>query len=387
MMFMIKELTVSDITIVREVWERLREAGFKGKQMAIVLPRELMRNEGYDFIDYERGFELDLDISFYGPDASSGLRYEDSAICRHSKDWRIHKCYIKPEHYAGEPGRFDALEPGDIFVLNADMTCGPVFARGCFISSAASEDGAAYRYLCELNLPILRRPESLAGALEEAGVPPIHPLFDVIGCGSGWSAGDAGESSSGVSENLPDPWDHASAAGGEFALTGNVELSQEELDARLAEARRIGELGEHLVNSWLTARPLIGRFRVISHEWIARDNAVSPYDFRVALDDGSWRDIEVKTTSGAHAKALYISRGELHHMAAANNEDVILARISHVDEQPQMRLATETTDAALLILDSITLPEGVGLVSVSVQPDYFQFGEALIPLGGPGTAD
>jgi hypothetical protein len=55
-----------------------------------------------------------------------------------------------------------------------------------------------------------------------------------------------------------DLWDHVSGAGGEFALKGSLELSQRELDTRLAEARRIGALGENLFNDWLALRPEIG---------------------------------------------------------------------------------------------------------------------------------
>jgi hypothetical protein len=189
-MFLIKKLTASDITIVKEVWERLRDADFKGKQMAIVLPRDLLKEEGYPFNGYYQGFEIPLNITFYGPGASGGICYSgEAAICRHSHDWRVHKCIIHPEHYSREPRRFDHLEPADVFVLNADMSGAPVVAHGCFISAGEDADDAAYQYLAGLDLPALKCPDSLIEALDRAGVARTHPVFRAIGIVDEWGAG------------------------------------------------------------------------------------------------------------------------------------------------------------------------------------------------------
>ena len=136
-----------------------------------------------------------------------------------------------------------------------------------------------------------------------------------------------------------------------------------------------------MVDIWLGTKPLISGKRIIDHDWVANRIANAPYDFELKIDDGTSVLLELKSTNGPFHNRLYLSNGELNKMCTT---PVLLARLYQLDEVPQLKIATETQLSAEAILSAVNFPESnVGLVSVWVLPEFFDFDEEIYDLAEP----
>ena len=75
-MILVKKLTKSDITFIREF------STDDLKQQAIVLPKAYIRDLGLEPNSKERGFEIILDLRLYGPTSKLAIRKPRARICK-----------------------------------------------------------------------------------------------------------------------------------------------------------------------------------------------------------------------------------------------------------------------------------------------------------------
>ena len=356
-MFFQKKLSKSDRTIIEEYSDP------KFKQKAIVLSKDFMRTMGFEFLDFPKRFELPLDIKFFAPGCDSPLRYDNAALCRHSNDWRIHKCVIRTKHYGDD--RFSQLKVGDYFALRLMSDGEKAEGIGLFVSEACEADRALFNdlrnngdnaVLVQSKLVELSRARGENPTLSKLTLNEV-PLSE-SNCENG---GDIYQC-------------------GLIAAKGRGKCTGEELEKKIAEANLNGAEGEELFDLWLSGRPLLGGKRVSSHVWVAKENAISPYDFSVQYEDGARNFIEVKTTTSHFERKFYVSIGELCAMGASNLEEVLLARIYNLKSSPRFRVARSTKKFAERVLGSLAMVEGVSVVNLSVSPDCMDFHEEEVTL-------
>ena len=370
-MLFIKSLSKSDLTVIKEKYDAQRAAGVNNKQQAIVLRKAWLQGLGFDFEGHPQGFEVPLDITFVGPGCSEPLTYSEAAIARHSKDWRIQGSIIQPDQYSR--GRFDSLEAGDLLVIRLSKIDNHMSAGACFVSSRIAADKPIFEQLRHYAGKELSS-EDVTGILVSCGTGPDYPLNELV----------VGSERGGTRQTFAtDP-----GMGGKFSVSERAPISKDELSERLKTAAHIGEFGEKIFDQWLAGRPKINGGRVISHCWVAEVDATAPFDFEVQLEDGSTLHIELKSTSGDHDTALYVSRAELEYMSDPSKPDVVLARLSCVDAKAQsdakLALCHETAPCAEKILAAVGgLPELVRFVAMEIVPGYFEFTEKNISLPPP----
>ena len=279
-MILAKPLTLSDITMIREFATSTR------KQQAVVLPKDFMRSLGFEYADYEKGFELAFHFRIYGPASHAEIDKPGARISRQSNDWRVDQCIIRENEYS--PGRFSSIEEGDIFLLNVDIEGG--LAVAVYLGKTDQGDSEVIRALGSLvGIKSGFSSDQLLGALKNSTVSPDHVVWSIV----------EGESS-----------DDLVLAGG-LAAKGAGACSPDKLKERLEEAERIGFEGEKKFAGWLATKPVMCGKVVESFEWTSQENATSPYDFVARLTDGNDVYIEVKTTTQNFDRDFYISSGEL----------------------------------------------------------------------------
>jgi hypothetical protein len=279
-MILAKNLTLSDITLIREFVNPNR------KQQAVVLPKDFLRSLGFEYSDYQRGFEIPLDLKILGPGSMPEILKPAARISRHSKDWRLDRCVIREDEYS--PGSFSAVKADDVLLLSVDFDSGSAIA--IFLCKSDAGDAAV---ISSLGSRVGRKAgfllDDLLEALESAGVDHDHSVWKIV-------------------EHMPDS-DIVQA--GRLAAKRAGFCSPADLKKRLEQAQQIGLDGEKLFSEWLDTKPMLLGQKVEEFMWISQDNAVSPYDFVVELHDGSRVFVEVKTTTQKFSADLYVSFGEL----------------------------------------------------------------------------
>jgi hypothetical protein len=114
-----------------------------------------------------------------------------------------------------------------------------------------------------------------------------------------------------------------------------------------------------------------------SVEWSSRENAVSSFDFKVIDSAGTEVRIDAKSTSGEFKRVVHMSSAEL--MVAADGERYDLWRIYGINEDgARLRIAENIGVVAKTIVDTMTMPEGVTIDSVSIDPAALAWGSEVI---------
>lgn len=160
-------------------------------------------------------------------------------------------------------------------------------------------------------------------------------------------------------------------------------ISYADLQKMKEQASRIGLLGEQFVNDYLTQLEDAGE--IDSFEWVAKRDAVSPYDFWVSTDGSAKIYIDVKTTAGEFERLIHVSYNELRQMSEGSMR-YDLYRVFGIDgEVAQLRIAKDVRAFADTILNAILqLPQGVSADNFSFSPTVLTFDrEILLQLDDP----
>ncbi len=137
-------------------------------------------------------------------------------------------------------------------------------------------------------------------------------------------------------------------------------------------------MGEELLNDYFALEQEAGRIH--DYEWIANENAISPFDFWLQTSkDDERRKIEVKSTTSDFNQIMHISMNELLEMRDST-EPYELYRIYSIDEHTaKMRTAKNAREFAQGIISALEkLPKGVTADGISVKPDSIRFGPEII---------
>jgi hypothetical protein len=150
-------------------------------------------------------------------------------------------------------------------------------------------------------------------------------------------------------------------------------VSRKDLENAKKDAHRTGRLGEEWVLSYLETKKRNNL--ILNFNWIANENAISPYDFSIVALDESVILIDVKTTKGDFNNRIHISFNELLQMREAQRYD--LYRVFSIeDDFAQLRIAKDIKSFAINIIEVLqNLPSGVKSDGISVSPSMLNFGE------------
>lgn len=146
-------------------------------------------------------------------------------------------------------------------------------------------------------------------------------------------------------------------------------------------------MGEELIDGYFDKESV--ESNIHGYEWVSRENAISPFDFRLYPNPNSSVKIDVKSTCGEFRQIMHISIAELFEMRDST-ERYDLYRVYALDEgMAKLRIAEDVKEFADGILESFdSLRPGVTVDAISVRPDIMNFGpEITITLLDPYDND
>jgi hypothetical protein len=355
----VKRLTASDLTFFE--WQfRNRNSG---NQKAINLNADVFIDELYPGLpttSYAAQGSLPLALSVYGP-GSEGEYSLQRKITKGPtyKNWRLNGEFIyNPQ---GNSYRFNVLAPNDLAVFEFFGDTRPESAMVVFVASEASEDASLHRAFDGTvgTRPSMARftPGQLARIARQSKVTGNHPIWMLVSLDAAVEAVSIG----GVEKTK-----------GLRSVPTTRRIPRDQLLRARSNADRVGELGELFANSYLMALQSDGT--VANFDWSSRQNAASPYDFRVALGDEQIL-VDAKSTELDFDSTIYVSLSELRQMGyGAERYD--LYRIYEMgDTTARMRVAEDVRSWARGVVEALEcLPEGVRANGVSVLPSTLDFG-------------
>lgn len=300
-----------------------------------------------------------VELTMYGP----GLAPAETLVRRvkiDAKNIRLNGEFVHDP--VGQEGRFESMMPDDFAVIEFVGTGLPGAVKVLLVSSESEADAGlctAFRKL----LPnagdsmILLTEALLKNAVNEAAPVAAHPVLE-------WLDGVLLEE----------------------AVTGSPEairqlnvrrpgrgLSPDDFKDSLATAAMTGELGEKLMDQWLSGT----EDGVTSHEWVSISNAIAPFDFRIE-QDGLTREADAKSTSGKFETALHLSAGEIRY-AASSERPYDIYRFFEVNAAgARMRVAHDVREKLKPVQAFIdACPDGTQVDSMTFRPDFFDFDSAV----------
>lgn len=256
-----------------------------------------------------------------------------------------------------QPNRYDILSPGDFAVMEFIGEALPKAVNVVLVASAHPDDSSTHAALKAIlpssndSMKVLSE-EELESAINLATSPLSHPIRDWLDTAllENVGLGDAG-----AVEKL------------NKRRTGRG-ISPADFKASKDSAERTGRLGEELLDQFFRTPDLSG---ISSHEWVAQTNAISPFDFRLIVEDGSERHSDAKSTSGKFTNPIYMSVAEILH-AVNSGIPYDIYRLFNVNEtSASLRVARNVGPRLTLALDALKLiPTGVSVDSLSFEPSF-----------------
>jgi hypothetical protein len=345
----VKRLRQSDLSFFEPIYRRPSNAS---KQKALNLNRSILVGQLYPDLE-ERGHEkaLPIRLHIWGPDAAGELTLSRSII-KEQKNWRLNGELVREP----EDGRFSSLEPDDVAVIRFDGVGMPETATLVIVSAAAPADASIHPALRELAGDSMSAvsPEDLLAAITDA--PTGHPVTLLVPGED--ELADLEEAAAG---------DPAAAA----RLTHRPNVSRAALSAARERAGDIGYEGECLIARWLGERQRSGDVR--SWNWMARQNAASPFDFELVETDGTQVRVEVKTTVSSQPRPFYISLAEVTTASGDGRHDIYRLR-NLSDEGAELRQSQGIGGWARNLLTACqAMPAGVTPQNFLVDEDVFDW--------------
>lgn len=354
----IKRLTSSDLGFFESVYRNNPTS----HQKAINLNADVFVNQFYPSLA-PSGSRVDQEIAVrltvFGPDAADSERLR-RAITRSagSKNWRLNGEFVhNPE---GQPSRFDGLGAGDLAILDFRGDPEPESVKLLLVAANAPQDAAVHQLLSPLVPPPGRSMVAITPAQLStivASVPQAHPIWQ-------FAEDEATQA------DLRD----AAVGGsvGQAALARRSAVISAERLAQVREAQEAtGRIGEALAWARIEQGQRNGVFADI--EWSSSMNAVSRYDFRVTETMlGESIRIDAKSTSGKWSEPVHMSLAEIHEAAQGGRYD--LWRLFEVElGRARLKIARDIGGFAAKVRDALSLPEGVSVDNVSIDPALLEW--------------
>jgi len=155
-------------------------------------------------------------------------------------------------------------------------------------------------------------------------------------------------------------------------------ITSSELRIARESASRIGQMGEELIYAYLTQLKEEGE--IVGMEWTARENAISPYDFKIDLPNEEQVVLDVKATPGDFDRPIHISSAELVEIAMGDlRYDLYRVYEIENDSSAKLRVATDLRSFAQNIVKILEqLPDAVKSDGISVIPSSLQFSQEVL---------
>jgi hypothetical protein len=360
----LKRLTASDLTLFEH---HFREHN-AGNQKAINLNADVFIDRLYPALPEAaqgRAGRLPLDLFLYGPGLAPEWNLQRKIIKFGTyKNWRLDGEYIP--FPTEEPERFNVLVAGDIIALEFYGDIVPTTARAVLLAQALPEDAGlhaqldgflAQRSMATISVSELR---AMVDATAPSDEHPIHRLS--------------------LEAELED-----AALGGVKATRSLLrrpsmrKMTQEDLRRARQAADDVGRAGEEFVYAHLLSE--VQRGRVRDFEWVSRENAIAPYDFRkrIGEGDGVGVPVEVKSTSHGFDRPIHFSANEL--LAMAEDERYEIYRVFELGPtSAKLRVGRGATALAREVLEVLgRLPGAVAADSMSIEPSALRW-DAVVNL-------
>ena len=355
----LKRLTRSDLTFFKTQHAKQ----MAGHQKAINLNANVFVQQLYPSlptIAEERDNEMPVVIGIFGPGIAPEHRLTRKIIKGDAyKNWRLNGEFVADPD--DQPKRYDSLAEGDYAIMLFHGDTHPTSLDMVLI--CASKDIALHTGLSALagTTGMLRVDKGkLIGAVETSKVTEEHPIRDLL--------------------FLDEALEDAALGGAEGAKSllsrpSGTKLTPWQLAKARQRAEEIGRVGEAFVNAWLGQRETAGQ--IAGPEWVAKENAVQPYDFHYDLPSGGRVEVDVKATRHGFETVLHISLNELRQMAHTNNRYDICRVYEVRDNEAEMRICEGMKDFASDLLGRISLPSGIAPDGFSIKPSVLKFGSPI----------
>jgi hypothetical protein len=350
----LKRLTPSDLTFFDAQWRQLGV----GNQKSINLNADPFSTRLYPGLAARaRGSDVEIPIivTILGPSRAGAYRVPRSVTKKAAyRNWRLNGAAV-PDPPA-EMGRFDALVPGDIAVLEFMGESQPEAVTLIIVSRSA--DPALHERLDgvipgERQTMIAVTRDVLRALAGEASVPADHPIHVLL-------------EDPEVEAELEDAAFGSVPAVARLRRRSGAQVTAAALAAARANAEAIGADGEAL--AWIHLSALKAAGELSDVVWMSRVDAAAPWDFEAVLPSGSIVRIEVKSTTGPFERTIHISAAEM--VAAADGSvRYDIWRIYDLGEDGgKLRIANDIAGFAQTVSSRMQLPPGVRPDGFSVDP-------------------
>lgn len=296
-----------------------------------------------------------LTVNMHGP-GGAALHDISRMLSKREGKWQLAgEVIYNPED---QPDRYDILAPNDIALMEFSGPGAPEAVKVVLLAAAHPEDAsthAAFASAFPGGSMTLLSEEQMQQTILKGSPPADHPIRDWLDKDLLEDVGRGGGEST-----------HRLSAKG-----GGRGISPDDLKSAKTSAEKIGLAGEELLDYHFVTSPGAG---VISHEWVAKVNAIAPYDFLLNHVDGTRSHLDAKSTAGPFANPIHLSLGEMRH-ATSSGVPYHLYRLYNVTESgATFRIARNIAGRVAPIIDALkALPEGVKVDSLSFDPNYFEF--------------
>lgn len=360
----LKSLTASDLTYFESLFRKLKA----GNQKAINLNADVFVDVLYPTLPdmaVQNGDEIHLSLRLWGPGGSPAYPLSRKITKGPAyKNWRLNGEFVRDPD--DQPGRFDALAPGDIAVLEFTGDPSPTKLNLLLIAASSPADmhlHAALKPLIPGGKKTMIDVSRVQLSSAATGLPAGHPI---------WLFAEDAEYDAAVEDAV------AGGIKGIVTLTTKKAakpISAATLAAAKAAGEKNGRDGEAFAWVHLQTLKATGVHSMI--EWSSNKNAVSPYDFHATETGGKELWIDAKSTNGEFARVVHMSAAELDFAAKCGRYD--LWRVYEIGpDGAKLRMAKDIGAFAKTVLASLAPPAGVTIDSVSIDPSALSFESEIV---------
>lgn len=365
MTFAIKRLRKSDLTFFDVQFRRLNS----GNQKAINLNRNVFVDLLFPLAPARSAgspLRFPCEVRIFGPGLISPPRIVMRKVIAAGgtqKNWRLNGETVAADQDAPRPDRYDGLQENDLALFRFEGSEVPQAIDILLVSRADSQDALLFKSLDDI-LGSKRMKMLTEGDLLPLldFCPESHPIRELIDPELDLALIEAVQGSA--------------SALSVVRKRGIRRTSHDALAEAKATAERIGRDGETLVAAFLNGQ--VAEQQLSQAIWESETNATHPYDFTV-YEGLEPLEVEVKSTTGEHSRAMIFSQAEIEH--AAGNENFEVWRVSSLSaDGGSIRRTKAMPDLARRILASMQPVAGVSATGWSIAPS------SLEPWSEPFTA-
>lgn len=359
----LKRLTASDLTFFESLFRKLDA----GNQKAINLNADVFIERLYPALPGlvpTVGDVIPVSLTILGPAGAEPHVISRAVTKREAyKNWRLNGEFVRdPDE---EPGRFDVLKPGDIALLEFFGDPSPQRLTLLLVAAGSPLDAQLHTALDQF-IPGGRRTmvqvsrEQIAAAA--AAVSAAHPI---------WQIATDPEFEAALEDAV-----EGGLKGTEILKTkAKKTVTASALAAAKAAAEKNGRDGEAL--AWVHLQRMKNAGAWSSIEWSSNANPISPFDFRATDPAGATVKIDAKSTAGEFERVIHMSMAELTDASSGDRYD--LWRVYRInDDGAKLRIAEGIGAFAKTIIEGLSVPPGVTVDSVSIDPASLTWSDELV---------